>query len=403
MTPAARRQAAIEILDQILAGEPAEKQLTAWARRSRFAGSKDRAAVRDHVFDALRCLRSFAALGGGGGADVIDHTNTTGRQLMLGALRAEGVEPDTLFTGEGHGPSALNDDERAALARVPKLSDAERLDIPQWLWPLFSESLGDGVEAAGRALQSRAPVHLRVNRRHPDQAEALARLASEGILAEPHPAADTALNVTEGARKLRNSLAYSHGLVELQDAASQAVIEALPLADGMRVLDYCAGGGGKSLALAARAKVDLYAHDIAAQRMKDLPVRAERAGVKVTLLEPRKTGAKAPYDLVLCDAPCSGSGSWRRAPEGKWRLSQSQLDTLCQTQSAILDEAAELVADGGVLAYATCSMLSVENRKQVDDFLARRSGWQLQSDHGWQVQGGTDGFYVAVLRRIGND
>ncbi|WP_281707727.1 RsmB/NOP family class I SAM-dependent RNA methyltransferase [Phaeobacter italicus] len=403
MTPAARRQAAIEILDQILAGEPAEKQLTAWARRSRFAGSKDRAAVRDHVFDALRCLRSFAALGGGGGVDVIDHTNTTGRQLMLGALRAEGVEPDTLFTGEGHGPSALNDDERAALARVPELSDAERLDIPQWLWPLFSESLGDGVEAAGRALQSRAPVHLRVNRRHPDQAEALARLASEGILAEPHAAADTALNVTEGARKLRNSLAYAHGLVELQDAASQAVIEALPLADGMRVLDYCAGGGGKSLALAARAKIDLYAHDIAAQRMKDLPVRAERAGVKVTLLEPRKTGAKAPYDLVLCDAPCSGSGSWRRAPEGKWRLSQSQLDTLCQTQSAILDEAAELVADGGVLAYATCSMLSVENRKQVDDFLARRSGWQFQSDHGWQVQGGTDGFYVAVLRRIGND
>lgn len=403
MTPAARRQAAIEILDQILAGEPAEKQLTAWARRSRFAGSKDRAAVRDHVFDALRCLRSFAALGGGGRVDLIDHTNTTGRQLMLGALRAEGVEPDTLFTGEGHGPSALNDDERAALARVPELSDAERLDIPQWLWPLFSESLGDGVEAAGRALQSRAPVHLRVNRRHPDQAEALARLASEGILAEPHPAADTALNVTEGARKLRNSLAYAHGLVELQDAASQAVIEALPLADGMRVLDYCAGGGGKSLALAARAKIDLYAHDIAAQRMKDLPVRAERAGVKVTLLEPRKTGAKAPYDLVLCDAPCSGSGSWRRAPEGKWRLSQSQLDTLCQTQSAILDEAAELVADGGVLAYATCSMLSVENRKQVDDFLARRSGWQLQSDHGWQVQGGTDGFYVAVLRRIGND
>ena len=403
MTPAARRQAAIEILDQILAGEPAEKQLTAWARRSRFAGSKDRAAVRDHVFDALRCLRSFAALGGGGGVDVIDHTNTTGRQLMLGALRAEGVEPDTLLTGEGHGPSALNDDERAALARVPELSDAERLDSPQWLWPLFSESLGDGVEAAGRALQSRAPVHLRVNRRHPDQAEALARLASEGILAEPHPAADTALNVTEGARKLRNSLAYAHGLVELQDAASQAVIEALPLADGMRVLDYCAGGGGKSLALAARAKIDLYAHDIAAQRMKDLPVRAERAGVKVTLLEPRKTGAKAPYDLVLCDAPCSGSGSWRRAPEGKWRLSQSQLDTLCQTQSASLDEAAELVADGGVLAYATCSMLSVENRKQVDDFLARRSGWQLQSDHGWQVQGGTDGFYVAVLRRIGND
>ncbi|WP_293573882.1 RsmB/NOP family class I SAM-dependent RNA methyltransferase [Phaeobacter sp.] len=401
MTPAARRQAAIEILDQILAGAPAEKQLTAWARRSRFAGSKDRAAVRDHVFDALRRLRSYASLGGGGGGtEPVSSTNTTGRQLVLGALRAEGVDPDTLFTGEGHAPAPLTAEERNALAATPQQGTAERVDLPDWVWPAWSESLGAEAEAAAEALQHRAPVHLRVNLRHPDAQNVVAKLAAEGIETTAHEAATSALLVTEGARKIRQSQAYNDGLVELQDAASQAVIEALPLQDGMRILDYCAGGGGKSLAIAARAKGALFAHDISPDRMKDLPQRAQRAGAQITCLAPQDVADTGPYDLVLCDAPCSGSGSWRRAPEGKWRLQPAGLEAICQTQSQILDSASQLVAEGGVLAYATCSMLSVENRAQVDAFLDRSSGWQLQSDHGWQVQNGTDGFYVAVLRRM---
>ncbi|MFV1600123.1 MULTISPECIES: RsmB/NOP family class I SAM-dependent RNA methyltransferase [unclassified Phaeobacter] len=403
MTPAARRQAAIEILDQILTGQPAEKELTAWARRSRFAGSKDRAAVRDHVFDALRSLRSYAALGGGGGAAPVSDGNTTGRQLMLGALRAEEVDPADLFTGVGHAPAPLDAAEQALLQTAPQMGQAEELNMPDWLWPAFEASLGSAAETAARALQERAPVHLRVNRSHPDQATAIARLAEEGILAEPHPAAATALCVTEGARKLRNSDAYTNGLVELQDAASQAVIEALPLADGLRVLDFCAGGGGKSLAMAARASLDVFAHDIAPQRMKDLPTRAARAGAAITLLAPGDVEARAPFDLVLCDAPCSGSGSWRRAPEGKWRLTQEKLDELCGIQAQILSDASQLVGAGGVLAYATCSMLDVENRAQVDRFLAENPGWQLQQDHGWQVHNGTDGFYVAVMVRLGDD
>ncbi|MFS4583315.1 RsmB/NOP family class I SAM-dependent RNA methyltransferase [Phaeobacter sp. C3_T13_0] len=403
MTPAARRQAAIEILDQILTGQPAEKELTAWARRSRFAGSKDRAAVRDHVFGALRCLRSYAALGGGGGTPVVSDANTSGRQLMLGALRAEGIDTDDIFNGVGHAPAPLSPAELAVLNNTPEMERLEELNMPDWLWPAFEASLGVDADLAAQALQQRAPVHLRINRQHSDSGDAVERLADAGVAAEPHPAAETALTITEGARKLRNSEAYLDGLVELQDAASQAVIESLPLSDGQRVLDFCAGGGGKSLAMASRADLKVFAHDIAPQRMKDLPARAERAGATITILGTDALATGAPFDLVLCDAPCSGSGSWRRAPEGKWRLTQTQLDNLCETQAQILKDASRLVAPGGSLAYATCSMLTVENRAQVDAFVAESPEWQLQEDHGWHVHTGTDGFYVAVLTRLSDD
>ena len=161
MTPAARVQAAIDILDDILAGTPAEKALTGWARRSRFAGSKDRAAIRDHVFDALRRKRSYAAWGGA----------ETGRGLMLGAVRAKGDDPAELFTGQGHAPLPVQPQETGR----PPRSDAERLDIPDWLWPILVRSLGEESEAAAMALQRRAPVHLRVNLR-----KACARPVSRG-------------------------------------------------------------------------------------------------------------------------------------------------------------------------------------------------------------------------------
>jgi 16S rRNA (cytosine967-C5)-methyltransferase len=388
MTPAARQQAAIEILDLILDGEAAEKALTSWGRRNRYAGSKDRAAVRDHVFSALRCRRSFAALGGA----------RTGRGLVLGALRAEGVDPETVFCGQGYGPAALSEDE----SQKPEgfTSDAERLDIPDWIWPSFSESLGKNTEAAAQALQSRAPVHLRANLLRTTRAAAIEALAEEGIIATPHPVSDTALDVRQGGRKVRNSDCFADGLVELQDAASQAVVDQLPLVDGMRVLDFCAGGGGKSLAMAGRAKIDLFAHDANANRMNDLPLRAQRAGADITCLSEDEAVQKAPFDLVLCDVPCSGSGSWRRAPEGKWRLTREMLDEIRLSQRQILDDAAELVAENGHLAYATCSMLDEENNDQVQGFLARNAGWSLVSKNAWQVQNGTDGFFVAVLTRV---
>ncbi len=385
MTPAARVQTATEILDTILSGRAAEQALTGWARRSRFAGSKDRAAVRDLVFDALRSRRSLAALGG----------SETGRGLMLGLCRRDGTDPDTLFTGTGYGPAVLDDDERDT-QNTPD-SDAERLDIPDWLWPRFVDSVGDQAEAAALALQHRAPVHLRVNLRKGDRECALAALAQDGITCTPHPASPSALNVWDGARKVRNSAAYQQGLIELQDAASQAVVDALPVRDGMRILDFCAGGGGKALAIAARAEVSVFAYDADPDRMQDLPTRAERAGVEIVQITRAEAAAHAPFDIVLIDVPCSGSGAWRRAPEGKWRLTPEQLDDLLIVQSSILDQAAPLVADDGVLAYATCSLLSDENSAQIDRFLGRHTGWQCLWQKSWSVTDGTDGFFAAHL------
>lgn len=385
MTPAARVQASIEILDDILAGAPVEKALTGWARRSRFAGSKDRAAVRDHVFEALRCKRSFAALGG----------SLTGRGMMIGSIRATGDDPEGLFSGDRHAPLKIGSEEVGR----DFTSDAERYDIPDWLWPRFQAALGDQTVGAAKALQGRAPVHLRANLAKTDRSSAMAALAEEGITAQAHPACDTALEVTEGARKISQGLAYKGGLVELQDAASQAVVEALDLRPGLRVLDYCAGGGGKSLALAAHSGVEVFAHDVNTGRMRDLPARAKRAGVQIRCLQPDEVAQQAPFDVVLVDAPCSGSGSWRRAPAGKWALTEEKLDALNVIQSDILRSASKLITPDGVLAYATCSILDVENGDIVDDFREKYPEWTETFRKSWLVTHGADGFFSAHLTR----
>lgn len=380
MTPGARAAAAIGVLDRVLAGEAAEKALTNWGRTSRFAGSGDRTAVRDLVYDALRQRRSAAALGGG----------ETGRGLVLGLMRSIGQE--ALFSGEGHAPAppAASDVGRAPMG-------AEALDLPDWLVPELERSLGERLAPVAEALRARAPVFLRVNLARGTLVGAQAALAREGIVTRPKPLADTALEVLEGARRVQASEAYRTGLVELQDAASQAVVAALPLADGMRVLDHCAGGGGKMLAMAARAKLRLWAHDAAPRRMADLPERARRAGVRVTLTE--RPEASAPYDLALVDAPCSGSGSWRRDPEGKWRLTPARLAELVGIQAAILDRVAPMVAPGGWLAYATCSLLRVENGDQAQEFLSRHPGWRLETERSFTPLEGGDGFHMALFRR----
>jgi 16S rRNA (cytosine967-C5)-methyltransferase len=206
--------------------------------------------------------------------------------------------------------------------------------------------------------------------------------------------------IEEGARRLRQSTAYTAGLVELQDGASQAVVEALPLAPGTRVLDYCAGGGGKSLALAAHPGVDVCAHDISEARLGDLLPRAERAGTPVTLLATKaQMNRQAPFDIVLCDVPCSGSGSWRRAPDAKWRLDEARLRELSDVQSGILEEAAALVAPDGLLAYATCSVLRVENEAVIERFRAAHPEWKIAFRRGWTLQDGTDGFFATHLKR----
>ena len=382
MTPQARLSAAIEVLDRILAGAAAEQALTNWGRASRFAGSGDRAAVRDLVFDALRCKRSFAALGGG----------LSGRGLVLGGLRDRGLDPAEYFTGIGHAPGVLT---AVDAGHTPEGNVG--LDCPDWLAPQLQASLAEDFAPVMQALRQRAPVFLRVNLAKTTVDQARAALAAEGIQCKLHHLAKTALEVTENARKIQNSQAYLTGLVELQDAASQAVIAALPLADGQRVLDYCSGGGGKALAMAAQARLQMVAHDADPRRMRDIPVRAARAGAKITVTESAAIGTG--YDVILTDVPCSGSGSWRPDPQGQWALTEARLAALCQIQAEIIDKAALLLAPQGTLAYATCSMLSAENEAQIAAFLARHPGWQNPLQQRFSPLQGADGFFIALLTR----
>ncbi|MCX7299967.1 MAG: RsmB/NOP family class I SAM-dependent RNA methyltransferase [Rhodobacterales bacterium] len=388
MTPGARVAAAIEVLDRILAGEPAEKVLTQWGRDNRFAGSGDRVAIRDHVFDALRRRRSYAAAGGA----------ETGRGIMIGALRSSGRDPAEVFSGAGHAPPPLTEAE-AGHAPTDPLPLPVGCDVPDWLWPLMQDGLGTMAVPALMALRDRAGVHLRVNLRKSDREAAIAALAADGITALPHPEVGTALVVTANERKLSSSRAYTDGLVELQDAASQAAVLRLPLRDGDRVLDYCAGGGGKSLAMGALAQISLVAHDADPGRMADLPARADRAGLKARLVTTAALAGLGPMDLVLVDAPCSGSGTWRRAPDAKWRMTPDSLTRLMELQAVIMDRAADLVGPEGYLAYATCSILTGENRAQVDRFLETHPGWTKTAEMQLLPDLFHDGFYLAVLGR----
>lgn len=346
MTPPARIAAAIGILDDILGGKPAEQPLVTWARTNRYAGSGDRAAVRDHVFDALRRRRSYAALGGA----------ETGRGLMLGSLRHKGEDPAHIFSGVGYAPAPLTIEEAAH--RPGPLSDAEALDIPDWLEPALRDSLRGDFTSVLETLQSRAAVHLRVNVAKTTKDAAMAVLAEEGIETTDVAQVATALRVTAHARRVSASRAYAQGLVDLQDAASQLVVlDLAPLPPKARILDYCAGGGGKALALAALAPdARITAHDGKPERLTDLPKRAQRAGAAVHIAKSAERLAPAAYDLVLCDVPCSGSGSWRRSPGGKWTLTPERLHELEGVQVDILNAASSLVAPKGRLAYVTCSL-----------------------------------------------
>lgn len=385
MTPGARLAAAIEILDLMADGLAAEHALSRWSRESRYAGSGDRAAVRDHVFDALRMRRSAAWLGGA----------ETGRGLMIGLLRIKGESPAGYFTGEGHAPAPLEPHETAVVAGP--MPEAVAWNLPDWLMPLFRHGLGADAARTALALQERAPVTLRVNTARTTAEAAIARLLSDGIHTRGNSRAATALTVERGARKVRNSAAFRAGEVELQDAASQAVVARLPPFG--RALDYCAGGGGKALALAMRREGTVFAHDANPDRMADLPNRARRAGADIPCLAGTQVEAQAPFDLVLCDAPCSGSGTWRRAPEAKWALTQDRLGGLMRIQDDILRKASALTAPEGTLAYVTCSVLTQENEHRVNSFLEDTPGWVCTRMRRCPVDEHGDGFFTAHLTR----
>ena len=389
MTPAARLQAASEILDEVIAstrddGPPADAIVTRYFKHRRYAGSKDRRAVRELVFRAIRRTAERPA---------------SGRAAIVGLADDE---PELLeMFGQPRGPEGLVGGEEHAAASA----------VPDWLVPELSPLVGTDEWPA---LLERAPLDLRVN---------LARSTREALLGEYPEASATPISPW-GIRlppdsRIDDHQAFRAGLVEVQDEGSQLIALACEVKGREQIIDLCAGAGGKALSLAAAApEAHVLATDTNRLRLSKLPARAERAGatIETRLLNPANELAglgdqRGKADLVLVDAPCSGSGTWRRNPEGRWRLTPERLDRLVALQSRLLDIGAELVRPGGHLVYAVCSLLSREGAGQIRDFLSRHSSWNVQETPfaAGRLDGagrlltpahdGTDGFFVARLER----
>lgn len=396
MTPSARLAAAAGILDMLDWSRPVEPQLRAWARGNRFAGSKDRRAIADRVYDCIRRRRSLTAR----------MAERSGRALVMASLAdIDGLKAEAiaaLCTG-GYGLDALSTGEHEALARAPEFtSEAERLDWPEWLWPQTEALLGADTPTELSAMRQRAPVDLRVNRLRGDIDQAEALLRADGLTPERLARFPDALRLPPGAPVAR-SAAFVEGLVEPQDAGSQAVAALLEAQPGETVLDYCAGGGGKTLALAAAMenRGTLLAYDVQPGRMTAINDRAARAGARIIqqLPDPADLARhRGKCDRVLVDAPCSGSGSWRRDPMGKWRLTPQDLDTLQELQAQILRDAFTYLRPGGVLVYATCSILQAENEAQITRFLANTpKAKDRESLYFRPGRDGCDGFFGRMI------
>jgi 16S rRNA (cytosine967-C5)-methyltransferase len=321
----------------------------------------------------------------------------TGRQVLIGALRDTGMDPESLFTGESHAPAPLTAAEQSN-GRAPS-DGAEAADLPDWLWLVLLDDLSGDATQFAQAQRERAPVALRVNERMKPRREVVDILSKDGIQTVHVPDVPLALIVTEGHRKVRQCTAYLTGLVELQDVSSQAAMAQVPVRPGDKVLDFCAGGGGKTLALAARCDAIWFAHDAAPERMMDLPERARRAGATVNLLRAEDLVREGSFDVVLCDVPCSGSGTWRRTPDAKWRLTPERLSELVDVQRKILKQAGALVAPGGYLVYTTCSILTRENEDQLAWAETMLSGLKTTAKNRWPVSREGDGFFLSIMER----
>ena len=415
-----RLAAAIAVLDDMAEHHrPVRLALKAWGESARYAGAKDRAAVSGLVLDALRKSRSLAwAMG-----------EDTNRALVLGAARFAWDWPLSVVAaavGEDHGPGALNETESARLADPlgqGDAPDAVRGDFPDWLAPHMARAFGSDAAAEGAALAERAPIDIRVNTLKTDPARALKALAPFG--ARSARFLKTAIRVdapaaSERAAPVEVLPEFAKGWFEIQDLGSQVAAALAGDIAHRQVLDICAGGGGKTLALAAAMANtgQLFAYDADGRRLADTQRRAARAGVRnLQVRSPFRADALTDLagrmDLVFADAPCTGSGVWRRHPDAKWRLSPEQLARRMAEQDAVLDAAALYVKSGGRLVYVTCSLFAEENEDRVAALLARAPEFNAEpakgvaDDHltgGGFLRltprtAGTDGFFAAVLRR----
>ncbi|RFC67038.1 MULTISPECIES: RsmB/NOP family class I SAM-dependent RNA methyltransferase [Mesorhizobium] len=424
-----RLAAAIEVLrDMEQRRRPVAEALKDWGLSHRFAGSGDRGAIGNIVYDTLRRRLSAAWL--------MDDDSVRGQ--AFGALILEwGLSPDAInteLTGDRFAPEPLSADELAGVQRRlrEQMPDEVRADCPDWVVPHLQAAFGEAWAQEAAGLADRPPLDLRANTLMSDRETVLRELGETG--AEPMRIASQGVRIAPiagGGRhpNVQAEPAFQKGWFEIQDEGSQVAAELAGAKPGMQVLDYCAGGGGKTLALAAIMKNEgrIVAHDSEKQRLApifDRLRRSEVRNVEVMARAPELEPLVGSMDIVLIDAPCTGSGTWRRRPDAKWRLSQKQVDQRCREQADILDKASRFVKPGGRLVYITCSVFDAENRDQLEAFAARNEAFKIV-DHValWRESfpdaadlarvdarggirlspalSGTDGFYFSALERAG--
>ncbi len=431
MTPAARLAAAIDLLEQIDSSgrKPADAVANDFFRARRFIGSGDRRAVSDRVWGVLRARRRLTWWLARAGAH-------PGARLLVGAsLLFEGWTMDGLeqgFPGGQFAPAPLATVERDVLRPLagrtlqhPDMATPVLLEVPDWILPHLQDRFGPALQAEMAAMAEPAPLDLRVNLLKSTREAARLALSAEGIEATPTALSPWGLRVAH-RQPVTAGAAFQAGAVEVQDEGSQLVAHLLAAAPGMRVADWCAGAGGKTLAIAAimENRGHIVACDVSEARLDGAVRRLRRAGVHNVERHLTVDGDKwvkrraGSFDRVLVDAPCTGTGTWRRNPDGRLRLTETDLAELQPKQARILDTAERLVRPGGRLVYATCSLLRAENEAQVEGFCARHPDFALVPlSQTWSLaapspcpdpylsltplQHGTDGFFGAVLERAG--
>lgn len=396
----ARLASAAELLDLLFTfRKPADGIINDYMRSRRYIGSKDRRWIADTVWRVLRHYGRFVR-----SSPVLD-----GRRAVLLLLRMEGEDPATFLTGEPYALSPLTEEEKAFLAGLPETWPGPEAECPEWL-------SGDISREDLAALTEEAPLDLRVNLLKASRADVLAALRQEGIEAEETPLSPVGLRV-KGRVPVTGTAPFADGWIDIQDEGSQIVSLMTRAEPGQTVMDWCAGAGGKTLALSAMMenRGTIYAADIDARRLKDLPERARRAGCRNVILLDGYAHLKK-YDLVLVDAPCSGIGTWRRAPDARWRMTAESVAGLIRTQAEILEKAAEAVKPGGRLFYITCSLYREENEAQIERFLKALPEFEqedlspvFEALTGSEITGPvcrlspsvckTDGFFAASMKR----
>lgn len=413
MIPSARIEAVIDLTAQVAHslkenGPAADVIVRKFFSTRRYAGSKDRRRITDLLYEIIRRWGFLA-----------DISDNKPRLMVMAVLKQMEDDPVKYFTGESHAPDQLNDEEKKFLENMPvELEEHQKLNYPKWMETALKERFGKKFKEEISALNERAPLTLRIAR---NSEKIIAFLDEKNITYRRGIHSNSAL-IIEEQQQIRDWPIYRDGLVEIQDEAAQLAVKYVELKPGQQVMDLCAGAGGKALAAAGymKNKGQIYAFDIHESRLKELKVRAKRARQHIfqsfVLTSKNRSEKLAEFkekmDRVIVDVPCSGTGTWRRNPESKWRVTPTLLKEYIITQSALLEEAWQAVKPSGRVAYMTCSILKSENEDQISSFLTKHQDALLvpirkngieQLDGTLQLSPysrGTDGFFVAILEKI---